>query len=245
MPACERAHGQETAGAQDASPDASPNRFLEFAALYRTNCSGCHGPDGGGGAALALADPIYLTIANDAIVRRAIANGVRGTAMPSFSRESGGTLTDAQIDAIVWGIRHWANHPASISPTSPALPALPASPTPIDAPPYADDEPGDAQRGAVVFETWCSRCHGAGGAGGPKASSIVDPAYLALVSDQGLRTTVIAGRRELGAPDWRGNLPGRAMTSREIADVVAWLAAQRSRSNDSASESHSASGSQP
>ena len=62
---------------------------------------------------------------------------------------------------------------------------------------------------------------------GARASSIVDGSYLALVSDQGLRTTVIAGRPELGAPDWRGNVPGRTMTSQDISDVVAWLSAQR------------------
>jgi hypothetical protein len=28
-------------------------------------------------------------------------------------------------------------------------------------------------------------------------------------------------------PDWRGYVTGRPMTSTEIADVVAWLAAQR------------------
>jgi hypothetical protein len=55
----------------------------------------------------------------------------------------------------------------------------------------------------------------------------VDGSYLALASDQGLRTTVIAGRPELGAPDWRGNVPGRPMTPQDIADVVAWLSAQR------------------
>jgi len=47
------------------------------------------------------------------------------------------------------------------------------------------------------------------------------------VSDQGLRTTVIAGRADLGAPDWRGNVPGRPMSSDEVSDVVAWLAARR------------------
>jgi mono/diheme cytochrome c family protein len=77
-----------------------------------------------------------------------------------------------------------------------------------------------------VFATYCASCHGAGGRGG-RASSIVDGSYLALVSDQGLRTTVIAGRPELGAPDWRGNVPGRPMTPQEITDVVAWLSAQR------------------
>ena len=51
--------------------------------------------------------------------------------------------------------------------------------------------------------------------------------YLALVSDQNLRTLVIVGLPEVGAPDWRNNVPGRPMSAPEISDVVAWLAAQR------------------
>jgi mono/diheme cytochrome c family protein len=78
-----------------------------------------------------------------------------------------------------------------------------------------------------VFRTFCAACHGDGGRGGPKASAITDASYLSLISNQGLRTTVIVGRPELGAPDWRGNVPGRPMTSGEVGDVVAWLVAQR------------------
>jgi mono/diheme cytochrome c family protein len=78
-----------------------------------------------------------------------------------------------------------------------------------------------------VFAVSCARCHGDRGQGAREASSIVDGAYLALVSDQGLRTIVITGRPELGAPDWRGNASGTAMSPQEISDVVAWLSAQR------------------
>ena len=58
--------------------------------------------------------------------------------------------------------------------------------------------------GKNVFAMACASCHGPEGRGGPKGGSIVDPSYLALVSDQGLRTTVMAGRPDLGMPDWRG-----------------------------------------
>jgi cytochrome c oxidase cbb3-type subunit 3/ubiquinol-cytochrome c reductase cytochrome c subunit len=56
---------------------------------------------------------------------------------------------------------------------------------------------------------------------------VVDPSYLALVSDQGLRTTVIAGRPDLGMPDWRGYVTGQPLAPQQISDVTAWLAAQR------------------
>jgi cytochrome c oxidase cbb3-type subunit 3 len=40
---------------------------------------------------------------------------------------------------------------------------------------------------------------------------------------------VIAGRPELGAPDWRGDVVGRPMSAQEISDVVAWLSRQRAK----------------
>jgi cytochrome c oxidase cbb3-type subunit 3/ubiquinol-cytochrome c reductase cytochrome c subunit len=55
----------------------------------------------------------------------------------------------------------------------------------------------------------------------------VDPAYLALVSDQGLRVAVIAGRPDLGMPDWRSYVAAQPLSRQQISDVVAWLAAQR------------------
>ncbi len=40
---------------------------------------------------------------------------------------------------------------------------------------------------------------------------------------------VIAGRPELGAPDWRNNVPGKPMSGQEVADVVSWLTSKRSQ----------------
>ena len=68
--------------------------------------------------------------------------------------------------------------------------------------------------------------HGAEGRGGEKGHDIVDPSYLALVSDQGLRSVVIAGRTDLGMPDWRENT-GSPLTSQQVSDVVAWMAVHR------------------
>jgi cytochrome c oxidase cbb3-type subunit III len=191
-----------------------PNQILDFNALYSQNCEGCHGADGRGGAAIALADPVFLAIADAAAIRRTIANGVQGTPMPAFAQKAGGMLTDEQVDVIVRGIQAWAK-PDVMRAANP--------------PPYASEVAGDPGRGVNVYASYCSSCHGLDGRGGQHASSIVDGAYLALVSDQQLRTIVIAGRRELGAPDWRADVPGRPMSAQEISDVVAWLAAQRPR----------------
>ena len=59
------------------------------------------------------------------------------------------------------------------------------------------------------------------------AGSVVDPSYLALVSNQYLRTIVIAGRPDLGHPDWKNAAGGQPLTSQQVSDVVAWLASKR------------------
>jgi cytochrome c oxidase cbb3-type subunit 3 len=192
---------------------AAPDKILDFAVLYGRNCAGCHGQNGSGGAAIGLGDPVYLAIVDDAAITRVTADGVPGTAMPAFAQRSGGMLTDDQINAIVGGIRsHWAK-PDVLHGAAP--------------PPYAASQAGDAQRGGGVYGTFCSSCHGPDGSGGSKAGSIVDRAYLQLVSDQGLRTTVIAGRPDLGSPDWRSDVPGKPMSPQDVSDVVAWLTSQR------------------
>jgi mono/diheme cytochrome c family protein len=96
----------------------------------------------------------------------------------------------------------------------------------VDLPAYNADL-GDPKAGGPAFRTYCANCHGENGTGGSKTGSIIDPAFLMLVSDQSLRTTVIAGRSDQGAPDWRTYLPGHAMTPQEISNVVAWIAAHR------------------
>ena len=52
---------------------------MDFNFLYARNCAGCHGPNGKGGAAIGLGDPVYLAIADDATIRRVTADGVPGT----------------------------------------------------------------------------------------------------------------------------------------------------------------------
>jgi cytochrome c oxidase cbb3-type subunit 3 len=193
---------QETASAQVAN----------FHALYSQQCAGCHGRDGRLGAARPLNDAVYLALAPGPRLRQVIAEGVRGTAQPAFAKSAGGTLTDEQIDALALGLlAAWARPDATQG---------------VTVPPYAA-KLGDPARGGAVYAAACASCHGADGSGGAKARSVVDPSYLALVSDQYLRTTVVAGRADLGMPDWRGFIAGRALSPEEISDVVAWLVTKR------------------
>lgn len=201
--------GKPAPGPEVPRPDSVSNPEV----LYSQNCAGCHGANGTHGAAPPLGDPVYLAIASDDTLRTVASKGRSGTAMSAFAQKEGGMLTEAQVDAIVRGIRQrWSN---------------PSAVTGITFPPYAATGPGDVQRGAAAYNTFCASCHGKDGTGGPKAGNIVDPYYLSLITDQALRTIVITGRPDFNAPDWRNNVPGHPMTDQEITDVVAWLASHR------------------
>ncbi len=189
-----------------------PSEVVAFAALYRGNCAGCHGADGRLGGSRPLNDPLYLALVPRDRLRDVIARGVPGTAQPAFAAAAGGTLTDVQVDALVDGLgKTWGRADASRG---------------LDLPPYAAPA-GDPERGKAVYAGACASCHGADGKGGPKGGAVADPSYLALVSDQYLRTTVIAGRVDLGMPDWRGYVQGQPLTAQQIGDVVAWLISER------------------
>ena len=191
----------------------SPDQVLDFQTLFEQNCSGCHGKDGDGGAAIPISNPTYLAIVDVDALRKTIAEGVRSTPMPAFAQGAGGMLTDKQIDVIASGIRSRWSKPGLLDG--------------VTAPGYANTSSGDADRGATAYKIFCESCHGPNGHGGPKGSSIVDPAFLTLTSNQGLRTIVIVGRPDFGAPDWRNNVPGRAMSGQEVTDIVAWMSRQR------------------
>ena len=191
----------------------SDTAVTNFVSLYKTHCAACHAAnDRTLAAAHPMNDPVLLAIADRTAFRKTIAEGVPGTAMPAFAQTLDGPLTEAQIDLIVTNIFAKWNRPQDF--------------VDVKLPPHRAAL-GDSKRGAAAYQTFCASCHGPEGKGSEKGGSIVDPSYLALVSDQGLRTAVIAGRVDLGMPDWRGYVTGRTMSDQEIADVVAWLASHR------------------
>jgi cytochrome c oxidase cbb3-type subunit 3 len=185
-----------------------PDQITEFSTLFGSNCAGCHGRDGHSGAARPLNDPLFLALIGKEKLRDVIANGMPGTPMPPFAQSAGGGLTDQQVSILADQMEARWSRPQDF--VGVALPAYSA-------------ELGDPTHGESVFERDCSACHGEHGFAG----SIIDPAFLALVSDQSIRATVITGRADRGMPDWRSHTPGPAMTAQEIADVVAWLSSHR------------------
>jgi cytochrome c oxidase cbb3-type subunit 3/ubiquinol-cytochrome c reductase cytochrome c subunit len=213
---CSRIPGRPGPGPEVPRPD----DVLDFRSLYKANCAACHGENGSGGAAISLSNPVYLAVAGEDNLRQITANGVSGKLMPPFARSAGGMLTDQQIGVLAHGmIQQWSK--------SDLLAGL-------IIPQYRPTLTGDGARGQEAFGVYCAGCHGAAGEGSTgdaksgkgKIGSIVDGSYLALISDQGLRSIMIAGRPDEGMPDWRTHRT-QPMTDQQITDIVAWLASKR------------------
>jgi mono/diheme cytochrome c family protein len=197
-----------------------PEEVLDFPTLYKENCAACHGTKGKNGAAISLANPVYLAVAGENNLQQAIAKGLNGSLMPPFAKSSGGTLTDRQVTVLTQGLLQQWGTPNLLTGQNP--------------PPYTATQQGDTARGQQAFTTFCAQCHGETGEGNSantkpgsnKLGSVVNPSYLALISNQGLRSITIAGRPEDGMPDWRSDA-AQPLSDQQITDIVAWLASKR------------------
>jgi cytochrome c oxidase cbb3-type subunit III len=188
-----------------------PEAVMSFDKLYGENCAGCHGANGRDGAATDLANPEYQALVDDATLHDIIANGEKGTLMPSF--KAGGELTDAQIDALIREMRaRWRKE----NPFGGSTP-----------PPYKATRAGDATKGQQVYTAACASCHGESAQKPGKDGSILDGSFLALLDEQTVRTTIIAGRPDIGQPDWRNHIQNHPLSDDEITNVTAWLISQR------------------
>jgi mono/diheme cytochrome c family protein len=179
------------------------SEITDFTKLYTRNCLGCHSNSSETvSAAIALDNPTYLSILPEATLHSVIANGIKGTLMPGFAKSAGGELTNEQIDILVKGIL--AKKPAT---PSAGLPSYNAA-------------PGNAENGKVLFAQSFAKDL-------PPEKTYLNPAFLGTVSDQYVRTLVIVGLPQLGFPDYRNFIPGRALTDQEVSDVVAFILSHR------------------
>jgi mono/diheme cytochrome c family protein len=184
-----------------------PENVASFDRLYKQNCSACHGESGSGGPALDLANPKYQAVVDDASLKRWITSGMPGTQMPAFGESAGGFLTSQQADVLVAGMR------AQWGPKDHSAAAMP---------PYSSNAVGNVEHGQEIFRLSCASCHQ------QEQQKIIDASFLSLVSDQSLRTIVIAGRPDLGHPDWKQVRPGQPLTDQDVSDVIAYLHSWRS-----------------
>jgi cytochrome c oxidase cbb3-type subunit III len=184
-----------------------PQDQLDFRKLYAQNCAACHGADGTHGPAYPLANPAYQAIVDDASLKKWISSGMPGTQMPAFAQAAGGMLTDQQVDVLVAGMRSaWSKGGALGGLTAPA---------------YLQGDAGDAAKGKQLYASACSRCHQ------QTSQQVADPNFLGLISDQALRTIIVAGRPDIGHPDWRGDLLNQPLTAQDVTDLVTYLHAAR------------------
>jgi cytochrome c oxidase cbb3-type subunit III len=197
-----------------------PDQVENFHTLYNTNCRACHGVNGENGPALDLANPEYQALIDDAALRQIIASGMPGTQMPAWAQSAGGMLTDAQVDAIVTGMRReWLKPSAFEGATPPPF----AQPTGSDPKAQA----ANVKQGQQLYQAHCESCHT-----GHARQQLTSPIYLALVSDQALRSIIIAGRPDIGQPDWRHD--NGQLSPQDVTDIVAYLGSLRTSNTISA-----------
>jgi len=194
-----------------------PDQVTDVNTLYAQNCAACHGRNGQHGVAIALNNPTYLAIAGSDNIQRITAAGIANTTMPPFAQSHGGMLTGQQVSALVQGmIKQWGRSDALAGQA---------------APPYAGSEQGNAAAGQQAFGTFCASCHGADANGaklkdGTATGSLLDSSYLALITDQGLRSIILAGQTYQGPHNWHSFGP-RPMSDAELTNIVVWLASHR------------------
>lgn len=200
---CDRAPG-----AAKAEEYTAPDQVTDFHALYAANCQACHGANGQGGPAMDLGNPEYEALVDDATLKKWISTGMPGTEMPAFAQSAGGMLTDSQVDAIVAGMRSEWRKAGVFGGATP--------------PPYAQPAGGNATHGQQVYEARCASCHQT-----PAREQPSSPTYLSLVSDQALRTIIVAGRPDIHQPDWQHDTPnggsGAPLAPQDVTDLVTYL----------------------
>jgi mono/diheme cytochrome c family protein len=143
---------------------------------------------------------------------------VPGELMPAFGQSAGGMLTDQQVDILAKGLISYWGKPGVLDNLSP--------------PTYKAMLHPDPAAGQKVFTTYCAECHGDTGKGGDVVNgAIVDPSFLALISDQNLRSIVISGMNP-DMPNFHAHEGEPPLTDQNVTDVVAWLGSHRASSAD-------------
>ncbi len=180
-------------------------------ALYNEHCNACHQTEGRGGIGLALKGKKFATISDD-YVRRSIRYGRPGRIMPAF-----GSLSDAQVDAVVGFLRARAGAPS---------------------PRYSEARlVGDPSIGKPLYLQQCAKCHGANGQSGGVGTgvtlsrkrdfpvipaAIANSGFLASAPDAMLQAIIEQGRADGGMPSFRG-----VLSPSDIRHVVAYVRSLR------------------
>jgi cytochrome c oxidase cbb3-type subunit III len=188
------------------------DQLEEGAALYLENCLVCHGEMGQGRVGATLAKN-WPSIRPDLTIRNVIAVGVEGSPMPGWSQQTGGPLTDEQIDSLVAYILSWeSGEPFEYVPAW-----TPTSRPPIT--PVAEVE-GEPNRGAVLYDQNCTVCHGAEGQG--RAGATLARDWPSIRPDLSVRNVIAIGVAGSPMPAW-SQANGGPLSDQDIADITAFI----------------------
>lgn len=172
--------------------------------LYAENCSVCHGLAGEGiGATPPLANAALAATDSQALAK-IIARGLYGTAMPAWSLEDGGPLSDYQIGQMVSLIQSgdWqATQDRVVNLGLAPLVPFTTQPDPAILASLASLPDGDLlAQGVQLYAEQCVACHGADGLGTSLAPALNDAVVRARTTEEleriirlGVTGTLMAG----------------------------------------------------
>ena len=164
-------------------------------ALFKTNCTLCHGDNGEGDIGPSLNDKTFLKNTADDTIFSIISSGIPGTQMPAWNQSHGGPLTDQNVTQLVAFVRAWQD-------TAPDRSAQPVK--------------GDVSRGQQIFANVCYVCHGDNGTGSDRAPAISDAQHVGQFDNAWYQNTIEQGRPSKGMPTW-----GTVLSPQQIADLLA------------------------
>jgi mono/diheme cytochrome c family protein len=180
--------------------------------LYAENCAVCHGLQGEGiGSVPPLDNPALRTL-SAVDLTKTIARGRFNTAMPAWSQEDGGPLSDYQITEMAALIQagSWAATKDRVVNLglSPLVPFT-TEPDPILLAQVGVLPQGETLQTAIrLFAAQCVSCHGADGLGTQIAPALNDPLVrvktvdeLTLTVTQGRAGTLMVGWNSVLAPE--------------------------------------------
>lgn len=179
--------------------------------IYDANCAVCHGSEGQGRVGIDLSKD-FPAIDPAAFARAAIEQGVSGSAMPAWSQQYGGPLSEQEIEDVVAFVASLSGGRSPMAPTATPLPV-----TPVPTVPGAS---GDAGQGRVLFITNCAMCHGERGQGLVGAN--LSKAFASINPQQFVRATVSEGIEGSAMPAW-AQAKGGPLSEAEIDDISAYI----------------------
>ncbi|MFN0055387.1 MAG: c-type cytochrome [Planctomycetales bacterium] len=183
-------------------------------ALFRANCTGCHGSNAEGGQiGISLRAASFLAIASDELLAETILRGRPNTAMPSWRQFDNRDVSD--LLAYLRSFQPLQSNRESVLALLNSDRRVPDG-TELTATSAQSYDSPSAAIGLTLYRSRCTVCHGEAGEGkiGP---SINNQAMLRVVSNEFLHDTLVRGRPGTAMPAWR------QLSSEDVVDLIALL----------------------